>query len=314
MSKAIYFPKLLARFPVSSKLMVCSLGIGLLSAPITIASTRASLASLVTQSQNPPLTNAVQARFVGQWRARDIFPVPLTVIFTPEGKFYILHSSFALEPPVAYEFGYQINPNTQPMQLDLTEPGGQSLKTIFEFINDGQMRVELIGLRPDEPRPTAFTTGAILIEKVSNLTALPRNTQITNLGEQQSRGRQAEGKQNIGTMNRAQQAYYLENDKFSTTIEELGVGIRPETENYRYRIVPQGNQTQSVMMTAQAKKSQLRSYTAGVFVVKTNNENLTIGVICETDKPSSTPPAMPIASKNAAGEFQCPAGSHRLGR
>jgi hypothetical protein len=117
-------------------------------------------------------------------------------------------------------------------------------------------------------------------------------------------------------MNRAQQAFYLENEKFGPAIEDLGIGIKPESENYRYQIVPQGNQTQNVMMTAQAKRPELRSYTGAVFVVKDGNELLTVAGICETDAPSSTPPTMPTAPSNTQGRWkiQCPAGSHPLER
>jgi hypothetical protein len=37
-------------------------------------------------------------------------------------------------------------------------------------------------------------------------------------------------------MNRAPQAYYLENTAFTTSIDELGVGIQQQTENYQYII------------------------------------------------------------------------------
>jgi hypothetical protein len=114
-------------------------------------------------------------------------------------------------------------------------------------------------------------------------------------------------------MNRAQQAYYLEFSKFAPEIKELGIGINPETENYRYQVLPQANQNQIVMMTAQAKRPRLRSYTGAVFVVKTNGDELiTVTAICETDVPSSTPPAMPTAPQNATAGIQCATGSHRL--
>ena len=115
-------------------------------------------------------------------------------------------------------------------------------------------------------------------------------------------------------MNRAQQAFYLENEKFGTTIEELGIGIEPEDENYRYQVVPQGDQAQSVMMTAQAKRPELRSYTGAVFVLKGGDEGVTFAWICETDAPSATPPAMPGAPSNTQDRLmiQCPPGSHPL--
>ncbi len=67
------------------------------------------------------------------------------------------------------------------------------------------------------------------------------------------------------------------------------------------------------MMTAQAKRPELKSYTGAVVVVKQNGEDLTVAGICETDEPSSTPPAMPTHQKDT-GEFSCPAGSHLFGK
>jgi hypothetical protein len=188
------------------------------------------------------------------------------------------------------------------------------VKTIFEFTADGQLRLQVAETNPGEPRPTAFNPSATLFQKVSDATTLPPNVQVSDLQTGVNRAQQAEGKTYIGAMNRAQQAYHLENDKFATKIEDLGVSIKPETENYRYRIVPQGNSTQSVMMTAHAKRPELRSYTGVVFLLKHNNETLTIAAICETDQPSSTPPAMPAVPSNINTPTQCPAGSHLLGK
>ncbi len=50
------------------------------------------------------------------------------------------------------------------------------------------------------------------------------------------KARQAEAKHNISAMNRAQAAYFLENTTFTNSLEKLGVGIKPETVNYRYQI------------------------------------------------------------------------------
>jgi type II secretory pathway pseudopilin PulG len=48
---------------------------------------------------------------------------------------------------------------------------------------------------------------------------------------------QTEAKLYTGSMNRAQQAYYLENTAFTTSIDELGVAIQQQTENYQYIII-----------------------------------------------------------------------------
>ena len=174
-------------------------------------------------------------------------------------------------------------------------------------------------LLPPETSSESSVAYEIPVQKLSVLPALPPNIKIVDIKEafnnQATKAKQPEGKTYIGAMNRAQQAYYLENNKFSPTIEPLGIGIKPETESYNYQIVPQGNRTQSVMHTAKAKRPELNSYTGAVFAVTNNGENITRTAICETDKPSSTPPAMPTPPKNIiSGQIQCPAGSHLLER
>ena len=313
-----------ASFQVANVLIVSSSFLGLLGATTMLlqshsANAQPSPAPSVTPSPNSPQRGDVQAqqtRLSGQWQAKN--PASgqvLTLIFTPDGKFFVLLPSGS-DTPVAQQLGYRIDPTPKPMHIDVTFPGTtESVKTIFEFTADGQLRLQVAETNPGEPRPTAFNPSATLFQKVSDAITLPPNVQVSDLQTGVNRAQQAEGKTYIGAMNRAQQAYHLENDKFATKIEDLGIGIKPETETYRYRIVSQGNSTQSVMMTAQAKRPELRSYTGAVFVVKHKNETLTVAAICETDQPSSTPPAMPTAPKTAASsEIQCPAGSNRLGR
>lgn len=276
----------------------------------------------LTQSPNPASTNTRTSQFVGQWRLKDYFPIPLTVLFTQDGKVFILLPSyltsfFSSGSPSftggnvsAFELAYKINSSTQPMQIDVTSPNdNETLMTIFEFTPDGQLRIEWEGLRPGEPRPTEFTAGAIFLQRVSNTTALPRNTQIIDLAAQQRKAKESEGRQYIGSLNSAQQAFYAENKKFATAIDELGLGIEKETDNYRYQIVAQSGSISSIMMTAEAKSPELKSYTGAIFVVKIKDEETTVAVTCETDKPSTTPPAMPKAPNNGEEEIKCPAGS-----
>lgn len=56
-------------------------------------------------------------------------------------------------------------------------------------------------------------------------------------------GAEGEAKQYIGSMLRAQQAFYLENNAYATSISELGLGNPKETNNYRYVIVSYNDPT-----------------------------------------------------------------------
>jgi type IV pilus assembly protein PilA len=125
---------------------------------------------------------------------------------------------------------------------------------------------------------------------------------------QASKAKEAEARSNVGAMTRAQQAYHLEKGSFSNSIEGLSLGIRPETENYRYQIVPQPG-SKSVMMTAQAKSETLKSYTGAVFAINKGGEVTTVTGICVSDRAATTPPAMPKLSSDGSGSVECPPGS-----
>ena len=276
----------------------------------------------LTQSQNPASTNSSPS-VVGQWRLKDYLPIALTVVFTQDGKVFVLFPSYLtslvslFNPSVAgggsvnaFEFRYKINSTTQPMSLDLNSPtDDETLMTIFDFTSDGQLRIEWEGLLPGQPRPTEFTVGTIFLQKLSNVTALPRNTQIIDLAQLGRQGQEAQGQQSISSINSAQQASYAEKEKFATAIDDLGLEIEPETETYSYQIVPQSGSIPSTMVTAKAKNPELKSYTGAVFAIKANDEVTTVSVICGTDQPSTTPPVMPMAPKNAEEAIKCPPGS-----
>lgn len=127
--------------------------------------------------------------------------------------------------------------------------------------------------------------------------------------------RQAEGPTVTGTMNRAQQYLFKENNQFTTNFEELGIGLKSETEDYVYKIVFQSN-PQSVMNIGQAKRKGFKSYVGLVYVVKVGEEYTTITKMCKSIKssPLSKLPQIPELPKNAATseDINCPSGFEPL--
>lgn len=119
---------------------------------------------------------------------------------------------------------------------------------------------------------------------------------------------QSEAKTYIGSINRAQQAFYLENEKFSSTIEDLSLGISSETSNYKYSIVST-DQSQAVGL-ATAKKGEIKSYLGAVLVAK-GTEFGTTATICESNKPTTTQPESPQV---IGQEIQCPSDYSKLER
>jgi CHAT domain-containing protein/tetratricopeptide (TPR) repeat protein len=120
-----------------------------------------------------------------------------------------------------------------------------------------------------------------------------------------------EAKSYVGTMNRALQAYYLENGTFPDSLESLikyaGFEFHSDTENYTYQFVPQPDKSRSAIIVAQSKQSGLRSYIGAVILIKKGNEFYTDAHICETDSSSGRPLAMPELTGDNSNPIICPA-------
>lgn len=110
---------------------------------------------------------------------------------------------------------------------------------------------------------------------------------------------ESEAKTAISAMSRGQQAFYLENQVFAGTIEEIGIGLDMDTPNYAYTIVSADDKTAKI--TAAAKVDGASSFTSLVVA----EEGTTKSVICETDEPSQTPPDITEITG-------CPAGSSEI--
>ncbi|MEL6136884.1 MAG: type IV pilin-like G/H family protein [Cyanobacteria bacterium J06626_23] len=85
----------------------------------------------------------------------------------------------------------------------------------------------------------------------------------------------AEGWTYVGTLNRAQQAYYLEQARFADDVEALGVGLNPETENYRYRTEVLNDF--AVQNSGMAKTDGIYSSTGLVWVITSDVDPPTLG-------------------------------------
>jgi hypothetical protein len=248
-------------------------------------------------------TDPISVQLLGKWLAPDALTgnEELTFMFTPSGELF-----FIVRLPTgelaAQVFQYRLYPNTQPIGIDLILPGGEVVATILELTDSGQMRFQMAGTAPGQPRPTAFTPAADVFSKISDDTNLPAEIVERDTEEIMSR------------LASAQRTYHLEFDTFASELEPLSTEVPAETEDYSYAVVPQGDGTQSVMMTATAKREDLRSYTSAVYMVP-NDRNFLISVaaVCATDTPSSTPPAMPETPASPDKDaIVCPPGSTQL--
>ncbi|NHC34801.1 type IV pilin-like G/H family protein [Scytonema millei] len=112
------------------------------------------------------------------------------------------------------------------------------------------------------------------------------------------KARQSEAKNNIGAMNRSQQAYYFENQEFAedtaggaTAINKLGIGIK-NSVNYRYAATSITAIDADVTNKAQAQQANLKGYAGGVFT----SVGLTQVILCEVTTPNLGLPGNPVSA------------------
>ncbi len=110
---------------------------------------------------------------------------------------------------------------------------------------------------------------------------------------QANKAKQSEAKQYIGSINRAQQTFNLENGYFAAqkAFGELGLGIKTETTNYIYAIdggaTERGGATAGeVTNQAQPQQDALKAYIGAVSIgeVKETSETTSLAVLCEALK------------------------------
>jgi type IV pilus assembly protein PilA len=96
----------------------------------------------------------------------------------------------------------------------------------------------------------------------------------------------------LNNINRAQQAYFLENDTFTSSLKELEIQFETETNNYSLNIFQTSQRISYVYAISKNKK--LYSYIGAVFATTTpQSENLTVSIICGLDEPELAKTALP---------------------
>ncbi len=120
---------------------------------------------------------------------------------------------------------------------------------------------------------------------------------------------EGEGKAYVNSMARGQQAYFIEYGEFAEALDDLGIGIKAETENYRYAV----DQTDEfeAHMAATPKNADLKSYVASVFIIGDEDSPTLVSIVCESNAPSQTPPALPPTPDTEA-DLACAEGSSQV--
>ncbi len=103
---------------------------------------------------------------------------------------------------------------------------------------------------------------------------------------QTAKARASEAKSNVGAMNRAQQAYFLEQSNFTSTPSQLGLSLK-NSDNFNY--TADNSVTNKVANYGTSTKPDIKSYSGGVFYTASSgsNEGFTTTILCESNNPGA---------------------------
>ena len=105
---------------------------------------------------------------------------------------------------------------------------------------------------------------------------------------QAAKARQSEAKTYVGSMNRAQQAYFLEKQAFATNLSTLALGIPSTTTNYTYATVgalptTTGTANNAFSSASVTASSNLKTYAGAVNIATPvgTGEATSLATLCE---------------------------------
>lgn len=176
-----------------------------------------------------------------------------------------------------------------------------------------EMRLKYLLYLCQKERDRGFTiidvVVAIAIFGLLTLATLP--SQIS----QAQNSKEAEGRQYVASINRVQQAFYLENGTFVTQNSpeawgSLGIGIKTQTSNYKYSISPIDNIGVNAFVDASVINKHLRNYTGvvGLIAPSAQSEKTTQGIVCQTKDPG----AAPARGTVSGAEVVCPGNARPI--
>lgn len=283
---------------VCSHMLVASLLVGGSSlAQIATDRSLPAIAQASDGSKTEPLArDPIVQKLIGKWQtirppAAEVESA--TFAFAPDGKLTMLMAGASGELGVV-QMGYQINPNTQPIHLNLilSNRSDEIVRTILGFTQEGLLRMQISGIDPTTPRPSSFTADEPLLRKISTIPSLQPDLQAVTR-QIAGRTRESEGKLYVSSLIQAEMAYFLANGKYGRAIDQLGTGFQPETENYRYEIVSDAD-TQWVGVRGLAKRLGLKSFVGIVFTVtEKTGPFVLMAKVCQSKEPTRLPPRFP---------------------
>ena len=105
---------------------------------------------------------------------------------------------------------------------------------------------------------------------------------------QANKARQSEAQTYVGSINRGQQAYYLEKDGFAGNVTTLGIGVPTQTAYYTYATAGAGTSATQATTTAVKRTGSVKEYSGIVWIDGSGTAATSLSNVCpETTSPTT---------------------------
>jgi type IV pilus assembly protein PilA len=133
---------------------------------------------------------------------------------------------------------------------------------------------------------------------------------------QANKAKESEAKQYVGTIVRAEQAYFLENQKFTEDLAQLGSINTSNSVNYTYSLKRLSGKNQSLVMVQAtpkaAVKDRLKTFSGAARAVGNPKDATTEGIVCYS-LPSGQAAPFVITSDDKS-PLECPASMQSISK
>ncbi|WP_199249495.1 type IV pilin-like G/H family protein [[Phormidium] sp. ETS-05] len=177
-----------------------------------------------------------------------------------------------------------------------------------------ELKVKFLQHLNQKKREEGFTLIELLVVVI--IIGILAAVALPSLLSQANKGKQVEARNNVGAINRAQQAYFLEAGRFGA-YTEIGLGIQTQSVNYKYEFDPvaPNTGTSTIVTKASTLTKGLKPYAGLVWttVDTTTSEATTRALLCEENKAQANPASPTIGAGGATLITSCGASMKSLG-
>ena len=121
---------------------------------------------------------------------------------------------------------------------------------------------------------------------------------------QANKAKQSEAKQYLASISKGQQAYYVENDTFIGTIndiDKLGLGVKTQTQNYTYDIGSVGELTTDAYAWTSGGGTALKKYAGLVYITADSTSS---SLLCEGETTQAAAPSQTATCTSSGFETE----------